>query len=71
VTDEQFEAVFELAERAVLALEQVALTLTAIHLAAAGPDEPCAHPVEERRDLGSTMGHERWACKVCGYEVTG
>jgi transposase-like protein len=59
-----------LRERGVVALERIADTLNAIHHALQGQPVECPHPEEERQDLGSTMGHERWRCKVCGYEVT-
>lgn len=26
----------------------------------------CQHPLGARRDL-STMGHQMWECKLCGY----
>ncbi len=41
-------------------------------LALLAPEEPedgggeCNHPPQVRQDL-STMGIERWQCKLCGY----
>lgn len=32
--------------------------------------EICTHPVESRINL-STMGIERWQCRVCGYQYEG
>lgn len=54
-------------ERAAVALERLAVLLDTA--------EPplltaCDHPASEREDTGSTMGHARWCCKVCGYEVS-
>ncbi len=31
-----------------------------------GKAPECKHPPDSRQDL-STMGHERWKCKLCGY----
>lgn len=50
-------------------LDVIAATLGAMHAGFGGATLACAHPITERQDLGSTMGHPRWRCKVCGYEV--
>lgn len=33
------------------------------------PESPerCQHPPGDREDAGSTMGHLRWRCTICGY----
>lgn len=61
----------QVAERQAAALERIAAVLEAMHehLRQAPDVVECQHPEEERTDLGSTMGHERWRCKLCGYEV--
>jgi hypothetical protein len=64
-------AIYEaLEERQTIALERIANALDAIAGMALAQPAPCAHPASEREDRGSTMGHERWRCKLCGYEVS-
>lgn len=58
-------------ERVATALERIAAALEAQNvMLAQGSDEQaaCAHPADEREDH-STMGHQRWRCKVCGFSV--
>ena len=66
-----------LRERTVVALERIAALLDewvgmqrAQHAAFTAAQEPipCPHPPEEREDRGSTMGTEKWRCKLCGFE---
>jgi len=58
-----------LAARAVAALEQIAVVLTAMQMTLVGEGAPpCPHPESERVDRGSTMGHPRWRCKQCGHD---
>lgn len=61
-------------ERIAVVLEQIGDVLVAIQQALLATTPPpvadCAHPLAARIDTGSTMGRERWRCKLCGYEVT-
>ncbi len=50
------------------ALERIAVALEQIHAGFAAAPLPCPHPESEREDRGSTMGHPRWRCGLCGYE---
>jgi transposase-like protein len=60
------EALHAAVERLSVAAEAIASGFMVAFVTQDG--QPCLHPASEREDLGSTMGHERWRCKVCGFE---
>lgn len=60
-------------ERAVLALERIALALEALTVAPeetpAPVDTGCAHPEDQRISFGVTDGQPDWQCGACGYRT--
>jgi hypothetical protein len=68
VADARVAAIAADLDRIAIALERIADLLDVPEMPPPDPI-PCAHPWSAREDRGSTMGHPRFRCKQCGYEV--